>query len=304
MITVLSGGNAHAVREKLSQIKQEFIAQHGEGGVEVISGERLEPDTFGSLLGGATLFASHRLVIIKNLSQNKEAAERLLSMYKNVPEETQVVLVEGVLDKRTAFYKTLKKEASFHEFAELDERAAITWVSDLVQQEGGKIGDSDTRLLVQYAGTDQSRLTNEIAKLLAYDHTITKDSIEQLVEKNPEETVFQLLEYALSGQPVQAVKILEGLERAHEDPFQAANMLIWQTHILAVVASAGETSDGEIARSAKINPFVVKKTRGLARGLSSKQLSRIIDTTAELDVKLKTTSAEPWRLLEQTLLSF
>lgn len=304
MITVLSGSNTHAVRAKLAELKQAFINQHGSAGVEVVAGAQLEPDSLGALIGGATLFATNRLVIIRDLAENKLAAEKLLTLYQKVPEETHLVLVEGVLDKRTVLYKTLKKETDFYEFAELDELTAIKWVGELVQKEGGKIGNSDARLLVRYVGTDQSRLTNEVAKLLAYDSTITQASIELLVEKNPEETIFQLLEYALGGKPAQALKVLENLEQAHEDPFQAASMLIWQTNILAVVASAGDTSDGEIAKSAKINPFVVKKTRGLSVRLSKEKLRQIINAVAQLDVQLKTTSADPWRSLETTILSF
>lgn len=303
MITVLSGSNSYALREMLAQVKQAFIDEYGAQGVEVITGEQLEPDRLGSLLGGATLFAANRLVIIKNLSENKPAAEKLLDLYKNIPNETHAVLVEGVMDKRTVLYKTLKKEADFHEFAELDEPAAVQWVQELVQKEGGTINSSDARLLVRSAGTDQSRLAHEVAKLVAYGSTVTAVSIEQLVEKNPEETVFQLLEYALGGKPARAIEVLEGLERAHEDPFQAANMLIWQTNILAVVAGAGEASDGQIAKEAKVNPFVVKKTRGLARRLSRQQLGSMLDAVAELDVRLKSTAADPWRALEHTVLA-
>ena len=304
MITVLTGNNAHALRKKLGAIKSEFKELHGAHAVEVYNGEQLEPTNLDSIFAGVSLFATNRLVIIEDISQNRAVAELIAERLSLVPDTIHLVLVERALDKRTIFYKALKKEADFQEFAELDEQAATAWISEQIKKEGGEISSAAMRLLVRYAGTDQSRLAGELAKLLAYDQTVTEATIEELVEKNPEETIFQLLDFALAGRTDQALKVLEGLEIAHEDPFQAANMLIWQAHILAIVTSADNYSDNEIAKGIKVNPFVVKKTRGLARRLSSKQLNKIIDTTAEFDVKLKTTSANPWRLLEATILAF
>lgn len=304
MITVLSGPNAYGIRQKLAEIKQQFIQQHGEAGVEEYNGEQLEPSQLPSMLTGATLFATTRLVIIKRLAENKAAAEQLLGMLKSIPEETTVLLVEGTLDKRTAFYKTLKKETDFQEFTELDESAAMQWAREYAKQQGGELDTSSARTLVHFVGSDQLRLAHELTKLVAYNPKITDENISLLVEKNPQDTIFQLLESALGGKTTQALEVLENLERAHEDPFQAANMLIWQTNILAVVASGKTVADAQIAKDTKVNPFVVKKTRGLASRLSKQKLNQIIDAVAELDVQLKTTSAQPWRLLEHTLLSF
>lgn len=304
MITVLSGANTYGIRQKLAEVKQQFIQQHGEAGVEEYNGEQLESSQLPSVLAGATLFATTRLVIIKRLAENKAAAEQLLGMLKSIPEETSVLLVEGTLDKRTVFYKTLKKATDFQEFTELDEPAAMQWAREYAKQQGGELNASAARTIVRYVGTDQLRLANELTKLVAYNPKITDESISLLVEKNPQDTIFQLLESALGGKTTQALEVLENLERAHEDPFQAANMLIWQTNILAVVASGKTVADGQIAKDAKVNPFVVKKTRGLANRLSKQKLNQIIDAVAELDVQLKTTSAQPWRLLEHTLLSF
>jgi DNA polymerase III delta subunit len=142
-----------------------------------------------------------------------------------------------------------------------------------------------------------------VAKLVAYDSKITSKTVEELVEKRPEDTIFQLLEYALSGKTSQALGVLEGLEKAHEDPFQTASMLIWQTNILAIVHSAKDVSDSEIAKTAKLNPFVVKKTRLLAARLTKAKLRQIIDAVSLLDVTLKTTSTDPWRLVERSVLS-
>lgn len=302
MITVLAGINSQAIREELTSIKKAFTEEYGSQGIETVSAEQLQSEQLSSLLSGATLFALERLVIIRTLSENKMLAEQFLTKLDSISEQTQVVLVEGSLDKRTVFYKTLKKQAELREFAELDEAAAAQWVSEVIKKLSGTISPADMRLLVRYVGTDQARLTSESEKLVAYNPNITKETIELLIEKRPEDTIFQLLEYSLGGRKDQALSVLENLEKAHEDPFQTASMLVWQTNILAIVHSAQQTSDSEIAKSAKINPFVVRKTRNLARNVNSVQIQSILDVVAECDIVLKTGSAKPWRAIERAVI--
>jgi len=298
MIVALTGPNAFAIAKKQAELEQAFVAEHGKAGVEVISAAQFDPTNLATTLTGATLFASSRFVVIKDLEGQPLFAEALLSLLPAIPDDVQVVLVESKLDKRTALYKTLKKDAQLLEFAELDEPAAVRWVVDLVQAEGGTIEPEIAQLLVRSAGTNQLRLTHEIQKLVAYNPQVSREHIESLVEKNPEDTVFMLLEHALSGRRDQALIVLENLERAHEDPFQLANMLVWQTHILAVVSSARDVPDAEVAKDFKLNPFVVKKTRALAKQRSKQALAHTLDVIAELDEMLKSSGTNPWRLLE------
>lgn len=302
MITVLFGGNRYALRSRLKEIETSFAKEYGSAGVERHAAERVETTQLASLVAGASLFAVNRLVIITDVSSNKLLAEAFEKLATQVPDEVHVILVESALDKRTTLYKTLKKHAELEEFAQMDELAAQKWVSEQVQREGAEISAADARMLVQYVGADQLRLAGEIAKLAAYNAVITAETIDLLVEKQPQDTIFQLLDYALSGKANQATKVLEGLERAHEDPYQVANMLIWQTHILAVVSSPDAPQDSHIAKEAKISPFVVKKTRGLAVRLTRQKLAGILDTVALLDIELKSSSANPWRSVESALL--
>ncbi len=301
MIITLCGVNQHEVAKRLREIKKDFTKLNGTAGVESYSAEQLTVNNLAAILTGTTLFATYRLVIIYRVSENKEVTETLLPLLARIPQEVSVVLVEGQLDKRTVFYKTLKKETDFFEFKELAEGDLLHWIKQVVDEAGGRITPVNARLLQQYVGTDQTRLQNELNKLLAYDPNITEQSIAELVEQSSQETVFQLLDRTLNGDASQALAVLKKLEDAHEDPFAITNLLIWQTNIVAIVFSAKNETDGAVAKAAKVNPFVVKKTRGLTRRMNATSLNRIIDLVAELDITLKTTAVDPWELLGNTI---
>lgn len=303
MITVLFGANRYALGKQIGALVDDFISKNGDAGVERFLAEQIEANQLTSIITSASLFASQRLVIITGLAGDKQLAEVLEKNITHIPEEVHVVLVETALDKRTTFYKVLKKQAMLEEFAEMDEEATSRWVVTQSDAEGATITLPNARLLVRYVGTDQLQLTNEIAKLAAYNNTITEETIELLVDKKPQETIFQLLEYTLGKKGDQAMNVLHALEEAHDDPYQIANMLIWQTHILAVVSSAEGVPEHQLVKDTKINPYVIKKTKALASNLSKQQVNRIVDTVATLDTELKSTAAHPWRILEATILS-
>lgn len=304
MITVLTGTNTFAISQKLKQLTKDFIQDHGTEGVERYEADQIDVGQLGILLGGATLFARNRFVIIKNMANQKLLAEAFLTQLNSIPDEVNIVLIEPQLDKRTAFYKLLKKHTHIIEHGEMDSNAASKWVREYTASEGGSITPEVSATLVMHVGTNQLQLKNEVEKLVSWNPEITKESIHRLVEKTPQDSVFELLELALGGHKKSALDMLDSMERAHQDIFQIANMLIWQTHILAVVYSAGSTSELEVSSSTKINPYVVQKTKRLTSRLTKQSLRTIIKAVADCDVRLKTTSVDPWRAVEQTILAF
>ena len=69
-------------------------------------------------------------------------------------------------------------------------------------------------------------------------------------------------------------------------------MLAWQLHILALVKAAGERSVDDVAREAKLNPFVVRKSLGLVRNMSLDKLKAHVADLLDLDQKLKSVSID------------
>lgn len=301
MVYTLTGTNSYQLGSFLNKLKSDFITKYGEDGIEKYSGEQLTPEIIANSLGGVSLFSSNRMVIIRGLNEAKEVTDLLLSHLKNVSDDLTIVLIEPSLDKRTVLYKDLKKKTQLTEFDSLGEADLVSWIQSAVKEDGGEINLDVARELFEYCGSDQLRLSNEIQKLVNYDPKITKQTVKLLVERSPRDTIFELLELAMGGESERAVNKLMSLEGAYEDPSQIASMLIWQTHILAAVQTAKGLTDSEVAKTHKINPYVVSKTRRLSSRINTNRLREIIDTIARLDITLKTNSHDPWRALEQTL---
>lgn len=303
MITTICGDNKYAAETYLSELIKEFIDKNGSAGVEKLDGESIDPAALTSLLGGVTLFAINRLVIIKSISGNKPASERLIDILDSVPDEVHLVLVETTIDKRTALYKSLRKQTDFHEFSPLSESELLSWVQQQAKKYQASINPAAARQLITAVSGDQLRLDSELVKLAAYNPSITAQIVDKLVAPDPTDSVFQLLDASLSGDRQRTAKLIANLEAAHQDPFQISNLLIWQINVLAIVSSVVTEPNQQIAKDHGINPYVISKTKNLAAKLSKDEISNIVEQVAGMDALLKSSSANPWNVLSSTLIS-
>lgn len=300
MILTFTGENSFAVAAAERQIVAAFTEKHSANGVERVDAEDLTPARLPDLLQGATLFAPARLVVLKNLGANKPILESLTQALAKVPEDTTLVIADSALDKRTKLYKFLKANSNFKEFTLLSDQQLAAWAQGEATRLGGALGASEARFLVERTGRDQWRISHEIVKLVHYQKEVSRAAIELLVEPTPEGTAFELLDAALAGKTTQLARLVSAL-KTNEDPYKLFGLLASQVHALAVVATAGGRTPDAIAKDSGLHPFVVRKTQTVAKRLGEARVARIAADVATCDVQLKSTSTDPWDLLQLCL---
>ncbi|HSX24128.1 MAG TPA: DNA polymerase III subunit delta [Candidatus Saccharimonadales bacterium] len=292
MIITLAGNNSFLLQQELHLLTSEFVKEYTDMGLERFDGEEAEFDRMREALESLPFLASKKLVVLRAPSANKEFVEKAEKLLAEVPETTDVIIYEPKLDKRSVYYKFLKKKTGYKEFSELDEYGLSRWLGERAKTKGGSLNSGDTKYLIERLGANQQLLSNELDKLLAYNPAITRESINMLTEPNPQSTVFQLMDAAFAGNKKQVLKLYQEQRASKVEPQQIIALLAWQLHILAVVKTAGERSDRDIAAEAKINPYVVGKSRAIARNLSLARLKELVSQLTELDLQLKTTAID------------
>lgn len=292
MITVLTGENSFAIHEALQALIRDF-----KGRPERVDGSTLELKQLPDLLMGGTLFAEDRLVIIRGIAENTSLKSQLPDWLDRVDDSIHLVLIDEKLDKRTALYKDLKKKSNLREFTpwgERDTNAAVQWV----QQRAPQLDRATADHLVRRVGLDQWQLASSLDILANVDH-ITPATIDEHIEPNRTENVFQLFELALEGKANQVYEVLRTLELS-EDPYGLFALLSSQAYQLAAVGLA-EASDNP-AKDAGIHPFVAGKLERHARRLGPRGVLKIIAVFADADADLKRSRGEPWLVIEKSLL--
>lgn len=296
MITVLTGENSFELTRALSQIAADFS-----GTAEKYDGGELELSRLPDLLQGGTLFSSDRLVIIKSLSDNKQLWEVLPEWLEKTDADIHVVLVEPKPDKRTKTFKDLKKYATVKEFTQWGDRdtmQAEKWVVDEAQQQGLALDKKLAQQLVARVGLDQWQLYHAIEKLAVLGE-VTVESIEEHIEPNPTENVFNLFEAALRGDGKKVSQMIKTLQLS-QDPYMTFGLLSGQAFQLAVLAATDKPS-GEVASSIGAHPYALGKLAPYAKRLGKGGTKRIVKIFADTDMAMKSTGHEPWLIIEHAL---
>lgn len=297
MITVLTGTNSFEIDQALKKIIAQF-----DGTPEKVDGESLEVKQLPDLLMGSSLFAEKRLVIIKGLSQNSSVWEKLPEWMPRVSDDIHVVLVDEKLDKRTTTYKELKNGALVKEFSEWTDRdrsMAETWVIDQAKSLSLTLDKKRAHHLVERVGLDQWQLASALEKLSLLDE-VSETTIDDAIEANPAENVFQLFELALDGHTKKVHDMLATLELT-EEPYKLFALLSSQAFQLAAVAAAEE---GAVpTKDFAIHPFVASKLSRHAKKLGKTGARRIVQAFARADADMKLSKADPWLLIERALIS-
>ena len=244
-----------------------------------------------------------KLLILRNPSSNKQLVDVFTKIIPLIPDSTRVLIVENKLDKRSSFFKLLKSETEFKEFKEPDLPLLTRWLQDIVREKSGIISSTDSRLLIERVGLDQARLSNEVDKLMSYDSSITKETIELLVDRSIQSTIFELIENAVSGRADKALALYEEQKKLGVDAHQVIAMLAWQLHIIAIIKSSANIQKSDIATRAKINPYVLDKSMQLAKDIDFVDIKKHIQDLYDLDTKSKSKSIDVDQNLQWFIMS-
>jgi len=292
MIITLTGSNSFWLKSELDQKVNAFIAEYTDMGLQRIDGEEAGYDQIREAIESLPFLASKKMVVLRAPSANKEFVEKAEKLLGDLSKTTDVIIHEPKLDKRSVYYKFLKKNTDYKEFNDLDEYALSKWLTDYAHFQGRALEMKDAKYLVERVGTNQQLLANELAKLASYDTKITQQTIDLLTEPTPQSTIFQLLDAAFAGNAKYMLKLYAEQRASKVEPQQIIAMLAWQLHILAIVKTAGERDDNQIAGDAKLSPYVVRKSRQITRNLPLEKLKELINNLTDLDLKLKTTAID------------
>jgi DNA polymerase-3 subunit delta len=306
MITTLTGVNSFSLRRALDALVLAFVTEQGEGAADMalerLDGQEASFDRLSEALTSLPFLASKKLVVLYTPGANKQFTERVEQLLAGVPETTDVVVVEPRLDKRSVYFKLLKKTTDYQEFPELDINGLARWAVEYTKVGGGSLSSTDARFLVERAGVNQELVANEVAKLGAYNPAISRQTIELLSEPTPQSTVFELLEAAFSGNAHRTMALYDEQRAMKVEPQQIIAMLAWQLHIVALLKTAGSRTPDQVAKEAKISPFVAKKSAAIARRIAPSRFKQLLQGLLTIDMRLKRESLDADEALRNYLL--
>ena len=291
MILILTGTNNYLLQAELRRVVDEFVEEHTDMALEKLDGEDASFERMQEAMQSLPFLAPKKMVVLQSPGANKQFVEHSARLLDELPETTDLLIVEPKLDKRSAYYKMLKKQKGYQEFVEMDENGLSKWLVAEARDKGAQLTQSDARYLVERVGNNQQVLASEVEKLSLYQPDISRTAINNLTVAAPQSTIFQLLEAAFAGNQRRALELYHEQRALKVEPIQIIAMLGWQLHVLALIKAAGkDRSPDVIAREAKISPYVVRKSATIANKLTMAETKTLVHDLLVIDGRLKSES--------------
>ena len=155
--------------DKISDYIEENVLDEAEKGFNqmVLYGRDV---TIEDIVGNAKRFpmmAERQVVIVKEAQDLSRTIEKLTSYVENPQPSTVLVLNYKYkkLDKRKALYKAIKKSGVVFESKKLYENQVADWIRRVLSPKEYSISPKAAQMLVEFLGTNLSKINNELETL-------------------------------------------------------------------------------------------------------------------------------------------
>jgi DNA polymerase-3 subunit delta len=292
MIVTLTGNNSFGLRRRLGELTSKFVTEYGQLALERVEAENVDTQAIIEAVQSLPFLAARKMVVLRDLSANKPAAETIEQIISSTGETTELIIYEPNPDKRTSYFKVLKSKTQLEEHNELDAHALASWLTEEARNQGGKLGAADANYLVERIGANQQMLASELTKLLTYATQITRANIELLTEPTPQGKIFELLDSAFGGNKKRALKLYEEQRVQRVEPQAILAMIAWQLQLLALAKYSKDKPAATVAKDTGLNPYPVTKAKNLASKISEDELNKMVDEALDIDWRGKTTTID------------
>ena len=282
--------------DKISGYIADHVLTEDEKGFNqmVLYGKETSVDEVVSNAKRFPMMANHQVVIVKEAQHLSRSIETLTAYAEN-PQTTTILVIcykYKKLDKRKKLYKAIQKNGELFESKKLYENQVADWIRRILASKKYSISPKACMLLVEYLGTDLSKINNELEKLaivVPATTEITPELIEEHIGISKDFNNFELKK-AIGEKDVQkASRIIDYFaQNPKENPFVVTITLL-NTFFTQLLQYHGlnDHSPGNVSKVLGVNPYFVKEFTTAARNYPMKKVSGIISNLRHLDLKSK-----------------
>ncbi len=255
------------------------------------------------------MMAQHQVVIVKE-AQNIRNIDDLVYYAQNPLKSTLLVInyKYKTLDKRKKLYKILEKSGVLFEAKKLYEDKVPDWISKYLGASKYQIQPTAALLLTEFLGTDLSKISKELDKLMLVlpvgEKIINLAHIEDNIGISKDYNNFELQKALVKKDNLKAFRIVEHFAHNQKDnPLTVTlSMLYSFFNKLIVYYFLPDKSKQSVAAALRINPFFVTDYQYAAKIFPVKKSVEVISLLRSYDLKSKgvgNVSSTPGDLLKE-----
>ncbi len=283
--------------DKISDFIEDTILDEAEKGFNqiVLYGRDVTIDDIVSNAKRYPMMADRQVVIVKEAQDLSRSIEKLASYAEN-PQPTTVLVVNykyKKIDKRKALYKAINKHGSVvFESKKLYDNQVPDWIRRVLKGDGYDISPKAAQMLVEFLGTDLSKVNNELNKLkivLPQGTQITPEHVEENIGISKDFNNFELRKAVGERNILKAHQIAKYFADNPKDNPMVVTVALLFNFFSQLLHLHGMTDKNprSVASALRVNPYFVNEYLTAARNYPMKKVSAVVALLREFDVKSK-----------------
>src|SRR5574343_5624 len=240
------------------------------------------------------MMADRQVVIVKEEQELSRNIDKLEAYAENQQPTTILVFAykDKTLDKRKKITKLLDKVGVVYESKKLYENQVGDWIKRVLSGQGYSIEPKAAAILVEFLGTDLSKISNELDKLkiiLPKGHTFTPKDIEENIGFSKDYNNFELRKAIGEKNQVKAYQIIDYFAQNPKDnPIVVTTGLVFGFFSqLLQYHGLKDKSQFNAAKVLKVSPYFIKDYEIAFKNYPMKKVSAIVAALRDIDVKSK-----------------
>ncbi|WP_367769666.1 DNA polymerase III subunit delta [Flavobacterium sp. WC2421] len=282
--------------DKLSDYIEKNILTEEEKGFNqtVLYGRDVSIEDIVSTAKRYPMMADRQVVIVKEAQELSRTIDKLESYAENPMPSTVLVICYKykTLDKRKKATKLLAKAGIVYESKKLYENQVGDWIKRVLAGKKYNIEPKASAMLVEFLGTDLSKINNELEKLqiiLPKGSTISPKDIEENIGFSKDFNVFELRKAIGERNQLKAYTIAENFaNNPKENPMVVTTSLVFGFFIqLLKYHGLKDRNPKNVATVLGVNPFFLKEYDLAIKNYPMRKVSQIVASLRDIDVKSK-----------------
>jgi len=302
MIIFLYGSDGYRLKQNSQTVLSNYLKKHPSGvnlfKFDLSDGQM---DKFEDTVKSSSFFDEVKLIVLKNVFSKKLDSAKVAGVVENYnlakEKSVALLLLENLSEKELAskdknlFNLLVKKDNLVKVFNFFDGEKLNNWIKSEFILRGCSIEPRAVGELVAIVGNESWALVNEIEKLCNFKtgRVIDKEDINLLCFRKTENNIFDFVDALGNKNRAKAYDFLYKEIKSGRDPYYLLTMMIYGFRNLLAVKDlvSRNMSANEIAKKAKIHPFVARKTSQSSGAFKIEELKDIYGRLLDMDTHSK-----------------
>lgn len=282
--------------DKISDFIENTVLDESEKGFNqaILYGRDVSIDEVVASAKRFPMMADHQVIIVKEAQDLSRTIDKL-EAYANNPQPTTVLVLNykyKKLDKRKKVYKAIAKTGVLYESKKLYENQVSDWIRRVLSGKKFTIEPKAAQMLVEFLGTDLSKISNELDKLtsvLPEQTIIDANHVEENIGISKDFNNFELRKAVGQRDIVKSNRIINYFAQNPKNNPLVMTISLLNSFFTQLLLFHGlkDKSKGTVARTLGVNPYFVDDYVSAARNYPMRKVSQVIALLRDADVKSK-----------------